>query len=115
MTTGLDPCIEAWSMHEWSAFEERLAKLPQFDDAVVLLRRHYVSGAVDCDIDKLGRLLIPMGLRQHASLKRDAVWAGMGNHIELWDKARHAAARETVLADPDMRQAMKCRLSELGL
>lgn len=115
MTTGLEPCVVAYSMQEWSAFEERLAKLPQFDESVMLLRRIYVSGAVDCEVDKLGRLLIPATLRQHANLKRDAVWAGMSNHIELWDKGRYEGARDAVLADPEKRQAMQRRLGELGL
>ena len=79
------------------------------------LRRIYVSGAIDCELDKLGRLLIPAGLRAHASLKRDAVWAGMGKHIELWDKGRYEGARDSVLGDPEKRQAMARRLAELGL
>lgn len=83
ITTGLDPCLVAYPMQEWLAFEERLAKLPQFDASVSMLRRIYVSGAVEVDIDKLGRLLVPQNLRDHASLERDALWAGMGRHIEL--------------------------------
>jgi MraZ protein len=115
MTTAFEPYVVAYSMQEWTAFEERLAKLPQFDESVTLLRRTYVASAVDCDVDKLGRLLIPPTLRQHANLKRDVVWAGMGNHIELWDKGRYDGARDAVLADPEKRQAMLRRLAELGL
>ena len=115
MTTGLEPCLCAYSLREWTAFEERLSALPQFDESVAALRRIYVSGAIDCELDKLGRLLIPAGLRAHASLKRDAVWAGMGKHIELWDKGRYEGARDSVLGDPEKRQAMARRLAELGL
>jgi MraZ protein len=60
-------------------------------------------------------VLIPMTLRDHAGLRRDAVWAGMGTHIELWDKGRYEGLRDAVLADPDKRQAMARRLAELGL
>ena len=115
MTMSLDPCIDAWSMEEWTAFEERLAKLPQFDESVVQLRRIYVSSAVDCDVDKNGRLVIPATLRQYANLTREAMWAGMGNHVELWDKARLEAVRHRVLSDSSQTQAIKRRLSELGL
>jgi MraZ protein len=115
MTTGLEACVVAYPLQEWIAFEERLAKLPQFDESVAMLRRIYVSGAVDCEVDKLGRVLIPALLRDHASLRRDAVWAGMGHHIELWDKGRYEGMRDTVLDDPDKRQAMARRLAELGL
>jgi division/cell wall cluster transcriptional repressor MraZ len=52
LTSGLDPCLVAYPMREWLAFEDRLAKLPQFDPSVAMLRRIYVSGAVECEIDK---------------------------------------------------------------
>ena len=31
MTSGLETCVVAYPHGEWLAFEERLAKLPQFD------------------------------------------------------------------------------------
>lgn len=115
MTSAFDPCVVVYPLGEWRAFTDRLALQPQFDESVVMLRRIYVSGAVECEVDKLGRVLVPQSLRDHASLTRDAIWAGMGKTIELWDKALHKAMREAVLADPDKRQAMMRRLTELGL
>jgi len=115
MTTALEPCVVLYPLREWAAFSERLGKLSQFDENVEMLRRIYVSGAVECEVDKLGRVLIPQTLREHAGLQREAIWAGLGNRIELWDKARYHAMREAVLSDPELRQAMKRRLAELGL
>ena len=77
LTTGLDTCLVAYPMAEWLAFEQRLSELPRFDADVVTLKRIYVSGAVECEVDKVGRLLIPAALRKHARLQRDALWAGM--------------------------------------
>jgi MraZ protein len=115
MTTGLDACVVAYPLPEWNAFEARLSRLPQFDESVVMLRRIYVSGAVECDVDKLGRVLIPATLRKHADLKRDLLWCGMGPHVELWDKDAHENLRREVLGDADKRQGMARRLAELGL
>lgn len=115
ITTALEPCLAAYPMREWLAFEERLSRLPQFDAAVSNLRRIYVSGAIECDVDKLGRLLIPATLRTYAGLDRDCVWAGMGTHIELWSKARFDELHAAVLNDTERRQAMARRLAELGL
>jgi MraZ protein len=115
ITTGLDACLVAYPMGEWLAFEDRLAALPQFDPSVAMLRRIYVSGAVECDLDKLGRVLIPQTLREHADLKREALWAGMGRHIELWAKEQFESMRSGVLADDDKRAEMSRRLAELGL
>ncbi len=115
LTTGLDACVVAYPLPEWNAFEARLSRLPQFDASVIMLRRIYVSGAVECDVDKLGRILIPATLRKHAALTREALWAGMGPNIELWDKAAYEAVRNDVLDDPEKRQAMARRLADLGL
>src|SRR5579862_1989088 len=85
LTSALDPCLVAYTPAEWTAFEDRLAKLPQFDRAVQKLKRIYVSGAVECEIDDVGRILVPPSLREHAKLKKDVRWAGLGRHAELWD------------------------------
>ena len=115
VTTGLDTCLVAYPMAEWLAFERRLSELPQFDADVVTLKRIYVSGAVECEVDKVGRLLIPAALRKHARLHRDALWAGMGSYIELWAKETFEDLRKEVLSDEDRRFGIAKRLAELGL
>jgi len=115
VTTGLDICLVAYPMAEWLAFEKRLSELPQFDADVVILKRIYVSGAVECEVDKVGRILIPAALRKHAGLSRDALWAGMGSYVELWAKESFEDLRNDVLADEDRRLAIAKRLAELGL
>jgi MraZ protein len=112
LTSALDPCLVAYTHAEWAAFEERLAKLPQFDRAVQKLKRIYVSGAIECEIDDVGRILVPPTLREHARLKKDVLWAGSGKYAELWDKDEWAKYFETT---DDERRDMAARLSELGL
>ena len=85
LTSALDPCLVAYTAPEWHAFEEKLAKLPQFDKAVQKLKRNYVSGAVEVEVDDSGRVLVPPTLRDYASLKKDVLWAGNGKYAELWD------------------------------
>ncbi len=115
VTTGLEPCLVAYPLREWEAFEERLARLPSFDPSVAMLKRIYVSGAVECDPDKLGRLLLPSALRDHGGLTRDLLWAGMGRHVEIWDKARFDTLARAALDDVGKREDMARRLAELGL
>ena len=112
LTSALDPCLVAYTGTEWAAFEERLAKLPQFDRAVQKLKRIYVSGAVECEIDDVGRILVPTTLREHAHLRKEALWAGAGRYAELGDKDQWARHFETT---DDERRDMAARLSELGL
>ncbi len=112
LTSALDPCLVAYTMGEWTTFEERLAKLPQFDRAVQKLKRIYVSGAVECEIDESGRILIPPTLREHASLRKEVMWAGSGKYAELWDKDTWRKFAETT---DDERRDISNRLAELGL
>ena len=80
-----------------------------------MIRRIYLSGAVETEIDKLGRLLVPKELRDVAGLEREAMWAGMGDHIELWSKERFAAVRESAISTEEKRLEISKRLAELGL
>jgi MraZ protein len=112
LTSALDPCLVAYTMGEWTAFEDRIAKLPQFDRAVQKLKRIYVSGAVECEIDDSGRVLVPPTLRDYAGLAKDVLWAGSGKYAELWDKARWREHFETT---DDERRVIGARLAELGL
>ena len=80
-----------------------------------MIRRIYVPGAVECDLDKMGRVLVPATLRKHAGLDRKALWAGMGTHCELWSQERFDALHATVLGDDGKRAEMAQRLAELGL
>jgi len=112
LTSALDRCLQAYSPPEWNAFEERLAKLPQFDRVVQKLKRICVSGAVECDIDDVGRILVPPSLREHAGLRKEVLWAGSGRYAELWDKEEWLKHIET---SDEERQSMAQRLAELGL
>jgi transcriptional regulator MraZ len=112
VTSALDPCLVAYTAPEWAAFEERLGKMPQFDRAVQKLKRIYVSGAVECEIDDVGRILVPPTLRDHAHLTKDVLWAGAGRYAELWDKEEWQRCFETTDAE---KAGIAARLAELGL
>jgi len=83
-----DPCLHLFPMKAWEEFETKIGALPQFDPNVIRLRRLYVSAAVECEIDKAGRVLVPNSLREHAMLQKDVLWAGMGQTVELWAREK---------------------------
>ena len=89
-----DPCLHAYPMQAWEELEAKIVKLPQFDPNVVAFRRRYLSAAVECELDKQGRILIPPSLRDHAGLVKDVLWAGMGQTAELWARERWALAQQ---------------------
>jgi MraZ protein len=88
-----DPCLHLYPMRAWEEFEQKVSELPSLDPNAVRFRRMYVSAAVECELDKAGRVLVPPHLRERAELdKSEALWAGMGRILELWSRARWDAA-----------------------
>ena len=85
---AFDPCLHVYPLGAWEAFEERIAELPSMDPHIVRFRRLYVSAAVECELDKANRILVPPLLREKADLHKEALWAGVGRFIELWSKPR---------------------------
>ena len=101
ITKGLDGCLFAYSQNEWTNFEEKLKSLPLTNKNARDFVRFFLSGAVECEIDKQGRFLIPANLREYATLEKDAVIIGVGTRIEIWNKAdwKKYSSDENISAD----------------
>lgn len=86
--TNLDRCLVAYPYEEWRSVEEKIGSLSMIKKEVKAFQRLFISGATECPIDKLGRVLLPPTLRNYASLERDVVLAGMGKMVEIWSRER---------------------------
>ncbi len=86
ITKGLDGCLFGFSMEEWTHFEEKLKSLPLTNKNARDFVRFFLSGAVECEIDKQGRFLIASNLRMYASMEKEVVIIGVGTRIEFWSK-----------------------------
>jgi MraZ protein len=103
-----DACLHLYPVRAWEAFEAKVMELPRLAKNAVRFRRLYVSAAVECELDGSGRVLIPQELRAHAKLDKDAVWAGMGQTLELWSKEEWDRALTLSEADvEELRSAME--------
>jgi MraZ protein len=97
-----DPCLHLYPMRAWEEFEKKVSELPSLDPNAVRFRRLYVSAAVECELDKSGRVLVPPHLRERAKLDNDeALWAGMGRILELWSKSAWDAALTMTSSEAD--------------
>jgi MraZ protein len=94
-----DPCLKVYPMKAWEELEDKISALPEFDPNAVFLRRRFLSAAVECELDKQGRILIPPNLRDYAALSKEVLWAGMGRTAELWSRERWAHGLEKSEAD----------------
>lgn len=84
--TNFDRCLVAYPYAEWQAIEEKLASLSMVSPEVTAFTRFFISGATECEIDRLGRILIPQVLRDYAKLEKDVVIAGQLKKFEIWSK-----------------------------
>ena len=89
LTRGLDRCLFVWPLAEWRAVAEKLAHLSMMQADVRRLQRLLFAGAVDTQLDRLGRVLVPSFLREYAGLSGSAAVVGVLNRIEIWDKERY--------------------------
>ena len=101
VTKGLDGCLFAYSKTEWSNFEEKLKTLPLTNKNARDFVRFFLSGAVECEIDKQGRFLIPNNLREYATLEKEINIIGVGTRIEIWNREawKHYSSTENISAD----------------
>lgn len=86
VTKGLDGCLFVYSEKEWKTFEEKLRTFPLTNKDARALIRFFLAGAMECEIDKQGRFLIPSNLREFAGLEKEVVVIGVLNKIEIWSK-----------------------------
>lgn len=84
LTKGLDRCLFVYPKDEWAVLEQKLKALPFTQKDARAFIRFFFSGAVEMEMDKQGRILIPPQLREHARIEKDIVIIGVSNRAEIW-------------------------------
>ncbi len=52
----------------------------------------------DTELDSAYRVMLPADMLRYAGLDKEVVVTGMGNRLQVWDRAMHAAYNEAVLS-----------------
>jgi len=86
VTRGLDKCLFAYPMDEWKEVESKLRQLPLTKKDARAFTRFFFSGAIECEVDKQGRINIPHTLRTYAGLEKECVVIGVSSRVELWSR-----------------------------
>ena len=86
VTKGLDGCLFLYTMSEWKILAEKLSKLPISQSNTRAFARLMLAGAMDVQIDKQGRVVLPDYLRKYAMLKKKIIISGLYNRLEIWDE-----------------------------
>ena len=86
VTQGLDGCLFGYADEAWKALEQKVMNLPLSSERARKFSRFILGSAVQAEIDKQGRILLPPKLRNVAHLTKDVVLVGLGDRIEIWNK-----------------------------
>ncbi len=84
---GLDKCATVYPSEEWAHVLETITALPQNQRESREYARYFLSGAMEVDPDKQGRIVLPQMIREWAGITKDVCVLGVGNRVEIWDKA----------------------------
>ena len=112
ITQGLDNCLFLYPKKEWEKLAVKLANLPLSQSDARGFARLMLAGAMEVEIDSLGRILIPDYLKKYASLEKKAVIAGLYNRIEIWSEEKWKEYKEKT--EKEIGNIAE-RLKELGV
>lgn len=112
VTRGLDKCLFLYTKAEWQKLAEQLANLPISQANTRAFARLMLAGAMDVELDRQGRIILPDYLRKYAGLEKQVILAGLYNRLELWDElAWEGYTKDTEKSSGDIAE----RLGELGV
>lgn len=99
VTRGLDSSLFLLPLEEWGKLASKIASLPLGQANSRAFARLMLAGAMDVNLDKQGRFIIPDYLRQYAGLDKKVVIVGVNTRFELWDEEKWNAYRAQTEAD----------------
>ncbi len=87
------PCLVLYPMPEWERTNQMLRRLNRFVEKNMEFIRRFTAGATPMELDGSGRLLLPKALMDEPRMGKDLKLVGLGDRIEVWDKAALANMR----------------------
>lgn len=99
VTRGLEGCLFVYAMPVWEEFSAKVNALPMSQAKSRSFARLIFSGAMEVELDGLGRILIPDYLKKYANLEKEVIVAGSGNRLELWNKDKWEAYESREVED----------------
>ena len=101
ITRGLDKCLFIYPMKVWEGLAEKLGTLPVGESGTRSFVRLMLAGAIDVEVDKQGRILVPDYLKSYAGLSKNVVIAGLYNRLEIWDENKWREYKKNIEKNTD--------------
>lgn len=86
ITPGLDGCLFGFTMKSWQNISAKLAESSMLQSDTRSFNRFMFGGAVEVEVDSIGRILVPDFLRGRAELTSKVAIVGVQDRIEIWNE-----------------------------
>jgi len=113
LSRWLDGCLALFPREEWIELATKLRGLPTTSEAARQFSRFMSSGAVEVELDRQGRVLVPGYLRDYAEIgEGEVVVVGALTRLEIWAPSRWTPYRARIEEQPE---ALAEHLADLGI
>lgn len=112
LTRGLDTCLFLYPIKSWQAITGKLSRLALGAADTRSFVRFFLAGAVETEVDSMGRILIPDFLKDFAQLKTRVIIAGVNDRVEIWNEDRWLAQTKQLERQADL---LAEKLGEIGV
>ena len=96
LSRAYDNCVVIYTPEEWDRAASEISQQPSTSASARKLARLTFSGAFAGTLDRSGRVVVPVQLREYAGLGEDVVIVGTGRFIEIWSAAAWAEERRVL-------------------
>ena len=84
-----DACLSAWTPEA----QDRIIELAlrgknPLGGEYKAIQRWFQSNSFASELDSAGRVVVPPPLLEHAGIEKEVVVAGVGDHLEVWNRER---------------------------
>lgn len=114
VTRGMEPCLFVFPEAKFETFLNEINTVGLTAADARGLSRFFSSKATDDELDKQGRVSLPLNLREFAHLNGEVMVVGAFDRIELWSPAQYTLwDEELVKSIPDMSERVNQALQRI--
>ena len=88
VTKGVESCLVVYTEKEFKVMSDKLSSLTISQSEARSFTRTILAGAMEINLDKMGRILLPDYLKKYVGLAKNVIICGLSNRLEIWDATK---------------------------
>jgi MraZ protein len=88
LTQFRDGCLALWAPDDYLRQAEEMNERARTGRNDRNLARFWAAATQELDVDRQGRLMVPVRMREYAGLESEVIVVGAFDRVELWSPAR---------------------------